>query len=83
MIEGTAGIGRMLVVAMVLDINFWAAWFVKPSLVTDVHTDLFIQYEQAFPLGHIIVLGWVVLAYMALGSNQLPGSAVAALCGGG
>lgn len=70
MIEGATGVRRMLIVAMVLDVAFWAAWFLKPSLVTDVHTDLFIQYEQAFPLGHIVVLCWIVLTYKALGSRQ-------------
>jgi hypothetical protein len=66
MITGIAGIRRVLVIAMILDITFWTAWFTDPRLISDDTSAAFMHYENAFPLGHLLVLITVMLAYLAL-----------------
>lgn len=66
MITSAAAIRRVLVIAMVLDVTFWTAWFINPRLISDDTSTAFMHYENAFPLGHLLVLTAEMLTYLAL-----------------
>jgi hypothetical protein len=75
-ITGVAGIRRVLLIAMVLDVTFWTAWFTNPRLISDDTSEAFLHYENAFPLGHLLVLTAAALAYLALGSPRWAATAL-------
>lgn len=66
MTTGATAIRRVLVIAMMLDVTFWTAWFIDPRLISEDTSESFMRYENAFPLGHLLVLITVLLAYLAL-----------------
>jgi hypothetical protein len=72
-ITGAVGIRRMLVIAMILDISYWTAWFIEPRLISDDTSEAFLHYENAFPLGHLLVLIAVAGSYLMLGNERLAG----------
>jgi hypothetical protein len=61
----------MLVIAMILDISYWTAWFIDPRLITDDTSAAFLHYENAFPLGHALVLIAVAASYLMLRNKRL------------
>jgi hypothetical protein len=75
-VTGVAGIRRVLLIAMVLDVTFWTAWFTNPRLITDDTSEAFLHYENAFPLGHLLVLTTAALAYLALGNPRWAATAL-------
>jgi hypothetical protein len=79
MITGVTAIRRVLVIAMMLDITFWTAWFIDPRLISEDTSVAFMRYENAFPLGHLLVLITVLLAYMALRNRQWAATALISL----
>lgn len=68
----------VLVIAMMLDVTFWTAWFIDPRLISDDTSEAFMHYENAFPLGHLLVLITVLLAYLALRNPGWVGTATSA-----
>lgn len=70
-ITGAVGIRRMLVIAMILDISYWTAWFIEPRLISDDTSEVFSHYENAFPLGHLLVLIAVAASYLVLRNKRL------------
>jgi hypothetical protein len=79
MITGVTAIRRVLVIAMILDITFWTAWFIDPRLITEDTSEAFMHYENAFPLGHLLVVITVLLAYLALRNPRWASAALISL----
>jgi hypothetical protein len=75
-VAGVVGIRRILVVAMILDVAYWTAWFLEPRLISDDTSEAFRLYQNAFPLGHLLVLIVVVGCYVALGSRRWAAAAL-------
>jgi hypothetical protein len=51
----------LLVVATVLVVAYWVAWFTHRSLVASEHTVPYMQFEDAFPLAD----GWLAICMAA------------------
>jgi hypothetical protein len=40
----------LLLGAIVLDIAYWALWFLDPDLIASEHNQAYYEFENAFPL---------------------------------
>ncbi|OBH28995.1 hypothetical protein A5692_21830 [Mycobacterium sp. E342] len=64
---------------MMLDVTFWTVWFIEPRLISEDTSEAFMHYENAFPLGHLLVLITVLLAYLALRTPRWAATALITL----
>jgi hypothetical protein len=80
---GSAQISRVLVLATIVEIVYWAAWFIHPALLTDDHSREYARYENSFLLAHAWSMATVLIAYLALRRQQLAAVALWLPCAAG
>jgi hypothetical protein len=56
----------MLVVAIVIDVAYWAIWFSDRDVLASEHTQAYYEFENAFPLADLWLGIACVLALVAL-----------------
>jgi hypothetical protein len=71
----------LLVGAIVLDVAYWAVWFIDRGLIASEDTNAYYEFENAFPLadawlGIACVLAWVALV------RRWPSALLWLLCAG-
>jgi hypothetical protein len=64
------GIRIMLVVAVVIDVAYWAIWFTHPAWIESDSTQAYVEFENAFPLADAWLGLTCVLAFLALGRRS-------------
>jgi hypothetical protein len=72
----------MLVVAIVLDIAYWAIWFTNRDWIASGHRHAYYQFENAFPLADLWLGVACVLALVTLRARR-PSALFWLLCAGG
>ena len=60
----------MLVVAVVIDVAYWATWFTNRAWVESDTTEAYVAFENAFPLADAWLGLTCVLAFIALGRRS-------------
>lgn len=60
----------MLIVAIVIDIAYWAIWFTNRAWVESDTTEAYVAFENAFPLADAWLGSTCVLAFTALGRRS-------------
>lgn len=60
----------MLVVAVVIDVAYWATWFTNRSWVESDTTEAYVAFENAFPLADAWLGLTCALAFIALGRRS-------------
>lgn len=60
----------MLLVAIAIDVVYWAVWFTHRSWVESDTTDAYVAFENAFPLADAWLGLTCVLAFVALGRRS-------------
>jgi hypothetical protein len=71
----------MLVVAIVIDIAYWALWFSDRDLLASSHRSAYYEFENAFPLADLWLGVACALALVAL-TRQRPSAAFWLICAG-
>jgi hypothetical protein len=71
----------MLVVAIVLDVVYWALWFGERSAIASLHTAAYYDFENAFPLADAWLGLACVLALLCLRTSR-PAALLWLLCAG-
>ena len=56
----------MLVVAILIDLAYWAIWFTDRDVLASSHREAYYEFEQAFPLADLWLGVVCVLALVAL-----------------
>lgn len=69
----------MLVVAVVIDVAYWATWFTHRSWVESDTSEAYVAFENAFPLADAWLGLTCVLALIALGRRSPTAFSVVAL----
>jgi hypothetical protein len=60
----------MLVVAIVLDVAYWAIWFTDRDWIASEHTDAYYEFENAFPLADLWLGVACLLALLTLRAGR-------------
>ncbi|KQW46022.1 hypothetical protein ASC77_19155 [Nocardioides sp. Root1257] len=71
----------MLVIAVVIDIAYWAIWFIDRDVLASEHTQAYYEFENAFPLADLWLGVACVLALVAL-SRERPSATFWLTCAG-
>jgi hypothetical protein len=71
----------MLVVAIVIDIAYWAIWFSDRDVLASSHRSAYYEFENAFPLADLWLGLACVLALVAL-ARERPSAAFWLACAG-
>ena len=71
----------MLVVAIVLDLAYWALWFTERTWIASEHRAAYYEFENAFPLADLWLGITCVLALVALRRHS-PAALLWLLCAG-
>jgi len=71
----------MLVVAIVIDVAYWAIWFSDRDILASSHRSAYYEFENAFPLADLWLGLACVLALVAL-TREGPSAAYWLTCAG-